>query len=175
MKIISHYILDPDLKIIEVGGAWDQFAAENEGRELGFERVHDRSIFEFVTGDNTRLWLEALLQLARIRQEPVARPYRCDSPLIQRHMEMRVIPLEGGLLKVEHDLIETRDRSVRVELEAAGPGSVRSPVMRCSVCGKIRQEGAWVEADEGVTDGSVRFLVAYTVCPLCNTRAPWRS
>ena len=85
------YVLDNRNRIISVSEAWDRFAAENGGNKTSYKDVCGRPIWDFVTGDPTRMWREAIFQFARLRGDRVERPYKCDSPDLKRFMRMRIV------------------------------------------------------------------------------------
>ncbi len=47
----------------------------------------------------------------RLRNAPVERPYRCDSPEKKCYMKMIICPLEEGYLSVEHRVEKVEERS----------------------------------------------------------------
>ena len=64
MNIVTSYMIDADRKIVSVGGAWEQFSAENGGRNLSSADIRNKSIFDYVAGDSSRLWLDSLIPMA---------------------------------------------------------------------------------------------------------------
>lgn len=167
------YWLDANLSIEAVAGPWDRFARENEGEVNCAARVLGRSLHDFIKGDEVRMWLETLLQLALATGQPVERPYRCDSPELQRFMTMRIVPEDAGKMRVEHRLVAMKKRQRPVYFTFAPTESMEAARLRCAVCGRIDQEGVWIEpdtADDVIQDRQQKTLkVVYTVCPLCRS------
>jgi hypothetical protein len=83
------YLLDKLIRIVSTSGVWDQFAAKNEGEKASLRDTCGRAIWDFVTGDTTRKWLDIVFQLARYSITTIEQHYRCDSPDIKRFMRMR--------------------------------------------------------------------------------------
>jgi hypothetical protein len=169
MPMKTIYRIDVQRRIIGVEGSWDDFAAENGGDGLALPDISGRPIFEFITGDATRMWFEALLQLVEVRGQPIGREYRCDSADVKRFMRMTLAPEPDGVIRCEHELLgsERRDEPVSI-LPAIGPGG-RSR-LRCSVCGRIRDGLDWTEPAPGMADGKPHLEVQYTVCGTCARR-----
>lgn len=161
------YCLDREQRITSVSGPWDQFARENGGPDVLAGRVCGRSIWDFVNGDATRMWLNALFQLAFVRNEMVERPYRCDSPDFKRFMRMQIFPETGGVLRVEHELLslEKRIRPVYICHES----TIKAPIihLRCSICGRVKIGGVWEEPGQRHCKSSGSIVVAYSVCDDC--------
>ena len=171
-KTRTTYKVGKAKQIIEVGGEWDEFAKENEGERALSRVVIGRSIWDFVTGAPTRMWLEALFQLAELRNEPVERIYRCDSPQLKRMMSMRISPEEEKVLRVENELlsVEPLEKKVVIRHHSRIPGTdIR---MRCSICGKVKVSDQWLEPADLVEQNPDGIIVAYTVCEPCKQALP---
>ena len=164
------YVLDHQDRIISVSGAWDKFADENNGTNLSSKDVCGRPLWDFVTGDATRMWLEAIFQYARLLGTSVVRPYRCDSPDLKRFMRMRIDFEQGGILTVEHEIMATEPRSAPVLIQY-GANTLRKTRQRCSICGRVNS-GGWQEPLEEHADESDGIIVIYTVCEDCYRLIP---
>lgn len=162
------YQLDKKRRIIDVDGPWDRFALENDGAAACAERVIGQPLLHFVSGDDARMWIDTLLQLAALTSQPLERPYRCDSPELRRFMKMRVLPEDGGMLRVEHLLLEVQPR-VRPVRFLPVPGNYPKLRLRCSICGRVKCQDRWQEAEHCCEEGAgtPTIAVAYTVCPTC--------
>ena len=167
MNILTSYVIDAERKIVSVGGAWEQFSDENGGQNLSLADIKDKSIFDFVVGDSSRLWLDSLIRMALESKEPVQRPYRCDSPDTRRYMLMTIVPEESGLLTVQHALVAQEARSPRVSITRQEQTATREPSLQCTVCGKIKSGDYWVEADEATEVSELHLTVMNAICDQC--------
>lgn len=170
------YWLDRDDNIVKVGGAWDRFARENDGPDARADAVVGRPIWDFVSGDTARMWLESLLGYTRLHGKAVSRNYRCDSPEVRRFLSMNVSREDRHHLRVEHvvEAIEPRDRAVGIVAATARTAHTR---LRCSICGRIKGGDTWCEPDDPTLadqPGAPRngFTVIYSVCAECQMLLP---
>ncbi len=166
---LSSYWLDADDAIVRVSGDWDRFARENDGSGLYSADIRGKSIWSFISGDSSRMWLEALLQLTRLTGKPISRPYRCDSPDLKRFMTMTIIPEGSGRLRIEHTIISTVPRQAPIYFHYAPKAAPSRFYQRCSVCGRVRRSQAepWLEADELCEQDKAELSVIYSVCGDC--------
>ncbi len=162
------YWLDEALRITAVSDRWDQFAQNNDGEQALGTLIKGRSLWDFVIDDVTRMWLEVLIKVARMRQEQVERPYRCDSPDLKRYMLMRITPEAQNSLRVDHILVSTAPRTRSVHIRFAGTAK-HLPLThrRCSMCGRIASDNAWLEPDADGVPEDKTLTVIYTVCEDC--------
>lgn len=173
------YWLDQDDRIERVGEAWDRFALDNDGATAIADLVTGRPVWDFVSGETSRMWLESLLSYTRLHGKPLTRRYRCDSPDVRRFMTMAVVREGRHQLRVEHTVqaIEPRERTVGIVPAAGRTAGVR---LRCSICGRIKDADAWAEPDllspaSGDDPSHGEFTVIYTVCAECQLLLPQAS
>lgn len=167
------YWLDKHDIIQKVGAGWDVFALANGGQQTLEEQVLGKRLWSFVNGSATRLWVDAVLNYARISGKVVEKRYRCDSATEKRFMLMRVIPHSTDLLEVQCNLEQELPQQVRVEFEAK-TRRIPSLKVRCSICNRIKiNTETWQEADEAVLkgelDNTAPVKVIYGVCTDCQT------
>lgn len=160
------YLLDQDDCIVGVSGPWLEFSDENGGVGLDLESIIGKPIWHFVAGDDTKMWLSAILMHVRLKGEPIERSYRCDSPELKRFMKMTIHPGEHGALTVSHQLISTEEPPVAVFIKPGSGAKTLPTDLRCSICGKIKSKGEWHEPSDLVRDHN-EFTVVYTVCEHC--------
>jgi hypothetical protein len=135
------YRIDDHDVIVETGGGWDAFAAENG-------TLHDvagASLWDSVSGTDVRaIWG---LLLGRVRSgRSLSFQYRCDAPGMRRLMQMELSPDGAGGVRfssqpVQVDLAETL---------AGRPWEDGETVVVCGWCGRVRLDG-WVSTDEAIT------------------------
>lgn len=168
------YWLGPTERIVRVGPCWDRFALANDGAAATGEKIVDRPVWDFVQDAATRMWLESLIALVRLRSVSIQRPYRCDSPDMKRFMQMNIVPEDEGILRVEHSLVrcEPKSRSVWIDSFSKANSDVR---VRCSICGRVRLDKEWIEPDRLSSStsrgGIAKLAVIYGVCDDCKTLA----
>jgi hypothetical protein len=169
--------LDREDRIVRVSGSWDTFALENEGEKAVSERVTGRKLFEFITGDISRMWMSAIIGLVRVSGGELERPYRCDTPYVRRYMRMRVFSEISGELCLEHILLKKEKRSKPVFFVPAVSIPKNPLERRCSTCGRIFHDGEWIEADSipGLPSDGGEIPVVYTICEECWKMAGDRS
>ena len=86
------YTVDEDDVLEWVSSHWLTFAAENAAVGLQPEIILGRSLWEFVSGAETRHLYEHLFNKAREIQAPVSVPFRCDAPALRRFMRLTIKP-----------------------------------------------------------------------------------
>jgi len=154
------YRVDATDRIVELCSDWNRFALGNDGARAMADRVLGRPLFDFITGDSSRLFMHAVLDGVRTLCRPRMLPYRCDSPSERRWFQMTAHPLPGGGVLLLHQLTASQPR--RPPLQRAG-------VRRwcCSQCLASRPLGsqAWMQDDVTTVE-----VVGYDVCPSCSSR-----
>jgi len=160
------YTLDHADRIISVGGPWDEFACNNGGERILASQIIGQSILTFISGDVTRMWLCAVLQHVRACNKPLDRPYRCDSPELKRFMQMRAVPEEKRVIRLEHRLISTEQRTVPVNIQHHRNKSTHART-RCSICGYIKTNDAWTEPTAEKYSSMNTIYVKYSICEKC--------
>lgn len=100
------YTLDKDDRLIETGGWWDQFAAENDGADAASGKVLGKSLWAFIESAEIRDYLEAVFGSSRDNKAQLCLPYRCDSPARPRLFQMVIDPLPSGGLILRHTAVK---------------------------------------------------------------------
>lgn len=161
------YTLDHADRIISVGGPWDEFACDNGGETILSSNIIGQSILTFISGDVTRMWICAVLQHVRACNKLLDRPYRCDSPGLKRFMQMRAVPEGNRVIRLEHRLISTEQRTVPVNIQHCGKKSTHART-RCSVCGYIKTNSMWTEPTAEQYTSMNTIYVTYSICEKCS-------
>lgn len=174
-QIVSYW-LDHDDRIVQVNPLWDQFALENGGEQrLLSSEIKGRRVFDFITGDQTRMYLEALLQHVRFLNRTLNRSYRCDSPTLKRFMSMSLTPAEQGLVKLDHTLLKSElfEKPVIYRHE---PDPEADALPRCSVCTRLLIKKNWLSPEDaeilGLITPGIPLPVHYRICPACRRKQP---
>lgn len=167
------YRLDARDRIVEAGSdAWDEFARQNgDGKALRV-RIEGTSLYAHVAGEASRMFVWTMLDGVRKLGRSATKLYRCDSPQLKRHMEMTITPSGNGGLLVTHRTVRT-EPMLRPVSFAAKAGRTSRLLLRCSMCNRLRIDGAWREPD--AADLSPQKLpqsgavaVAYGICEPCS-------
>ncbi|MEW6321881.1 MAG: hypothetical protein AB1635_12455 [Acidobacteriota bacterium] len=142
------YRLGRQDEIVEVGGAWDDFALSNEAPELQGQRVVGRFIWEFIADRTTAGLFKALYAAVR-GGKALAIPFRCDGPSVRRYMQLQMAGSDHGGLTVSSSLVREECRPAQPILQR---GTVRSDALlsMCSWCNRLRVDAGWCEVDEAV-------------------------
>lgn len=138
------YELDARDRLIAVDPDWDEFALANDGERAKSVQVLGRPLRDFLTDDATHMFVDALLQATRLTGRARTVSYRCDGPGLMRRFLMTATPLEGGRVRVDHELqsAEARPPAPRYRFSPAAAW------WRCSQCLAVREPGMpWVPAD----------------------------
>lgn len=166
------YAIDQNDCIVDVGEDWGTFAEENEGADrLKPESVVGESLWRYVRGATLVELYKAIFAQVRRSGEAVDFHFRCDSPAFQRRMQMRVEPLDKGLIGFRSDTLSVTAREVPLSAHAydAGFGVLK----RCSICNLFElSDGDWTDAvtavqHDAVLDRHGRIQIVWTVCPNC--------
>lgn len=78
--------------IVHVNGNWLSFGRENN---YPVGRFSGQPLFKFITDSTTQQIYHSLINRARQHRKTMKVPFRCDSPVLRRFMEMEVVPLPG--------------------------------------------------------------------------------
>jgi len=173
---VTTYWLDTKDLITAVSSSWNHFALNNNaGKNSLAQNVIGQNIYSFIISDPTRMYLQILIQQARVLGNTVAKKYRCDSPQLKRYMEMRITPEQTGQIRLDH-LLERVEPFVRpISFYPASSGGTAT-AYRCSICARLYLAGCWVMPDDAITEGLISLdaplPVIYTVCPVCQPSSP---
>ena len=128
--------------------------------------LYGASFWDFVDGDSTRNLLNALLFTARRERRLLDLPYRCDTWTEKRIFVMRIVPLSGAAIEVEHILY---DRELISEEERDEAHPPIDNLERCSICCSYDIGTKWIDIfprrDEIVQPKN------YVICKPCKTMA----
>lgn len=165
--LASWYLLDALDRVIDVCPEWDRVALAGQARN-GVLRgaVIGRPLASFITGDIPRMMLDAALQATRLTGRTRRLPYRCDAPEQVRRLEMALVPLSEGRLRVEHRLLSVSPRHGPLLFSAAA-AEWKPSLWRCSLCLRLRPAGTtdWIPSED---QPAGQHRVHYTVCPECS-------
>ena len=169
-ELSLYFRLDKSDRITETGGAWDTMAHENGGDALCGGTVIGHPLYDYVSGDVSKMFVRTVIDGVRVLQRPRALPYRCDSPGLRRYMEMAITCEPGGGLLLEHRLLRTEATGRRFDFQTSN-APLRQMIVRCTHCNAIKHEGRWGEPEAVLPEQvSGALAVVYGVCPRCMER-----
>jgi hypothetical protein len=125
--------------------------------------VIGRPLVDFVAGDAARMFVNTMLDSARLLGSLRVLPYRCDSPTRRRRFAMTVTAQAGGLVLFQHHLVLDEPRPDPAMRQQAG-ATIR---WRCSQCPWARQPDA---ADRVVAGDMPSWLPTAEACRRCAAR-----
>ncbi|MFM2066876.1 MAG: hypothetical protein RLZZ584_1785 [Pseudomonadota bacterium] len=160
------YELDGDNRLVGVDPGWDEFALANHAEQACAAVVLGHRLDEFLRDDSTLMFVDAVLQAARLTGRPRLVNYRCDAPEQSRRFQMRAVPLPGGHVRIEH-LSAGQTARPLLPTYRYNPQARR---LRCSQCLALREPGgSWLAVDLQRADPRrpEPLEVAYGVCPPC--------
>jgi hypothetical protein len=174
MKDIE-YVIDNNDKVISVNDAWDAFALCNDAPGLLSECVIGRDWREFVQGDATRMYMEAILTATRCLGMRVSQSYRCDSPREKRYVQLTVELLADHHVLFHHHTTQVFEQKYVVNYVVPTlPVVAHKKVKRCSMCNRIELQGSWLETEQAVESGFLKagaeVPVFYGICPDCHNK-----
>jgi len=165
------YRISVDGTILEIDGAWEDFAADNDAEDLAASPPVGTPFLDHVAGAAVRSLLTSILERVRAEEEPLELPFRCDAPDCRRHMRMRVEPVEDGSVLIRSWIVREEPReSVRL-LKADEPRDDR--LLRvCAWCKRASIDDEWVALEAAVPRldlfGSAPVPgITHDICPGC--------
>jgi hypothetical protein len=160
--------LDVGDKVVFASEDWLPFAG-GDNRPLTEGQVLGRPFSEFAPDRAFVPLYELVFRRVRRTRQAIRVPFTYDSNDERRHMEMEVLPLEGGGLECRyHTLLVQRQGSEANSKRAQG----QELLTLCSWCKKVRlPEGHWVEVDTAAQ--RLEFFLGeapqltHGICPPC--------
>ncbi|SMC21686.1 hypothetical protein SAMN02746041_01258 [Desulfacinum hydrothermale DSM 13146] len=146
------YSINQDDIIVNYSRNFPSFARDNDWfSDVEPEAVNGHSIFEFISGWETRHLYEILFAHCRKGRYLGPIPFRCDSPSERRLLELHLQPLPDGHIDIMTRLVRTERRDPAPILRSDIPRSEKF-IRICSMCKKIAvSDTEWVEIEEALT------------------------
>lgn len=168
---VVEYRIDAGDVVVEVGGAWADFATENGAPELATQ-PDDRTIWAAMAGDDVRDLWRLLVERVRSLQRGARVPFRCDGPDVRRWFEMTLTPEADGHVRFRSVLQFEEPRGTVGFLDhAATRDTAAEPVSVCSWCNRA-DVGTWLDIEEflrrsRLLEAEVFPPIAYGICGSC--------
>ncbi len=166
------YYINADDQIVAVNAAWNQFAADNNGADLILARIQYASLWTFISDQDTRLLYKHLFAHMRARGQSITLPFRCDSPLERRFMQLTMTPMVTGGIRFASYLLRTELREYQPWLDVDAP-RIPGWIEMCSWCKRVRNEAAHWVAIEAAIESMQLFetvrppQISHSICPAC--------
>lgn len=144
------YRIDSGDRIVFANDHWYDFARENGNTALVAGTVIGRPLWYFIGSSEARHLFTILLTKVRDARLPVTLPYRCDSPVCRRFMELSLVPHANREVEFRSRI---RRQEVRERVALLTEEAERSEewLVLCSWCKKAKLQGErWVEVEEAV-------------------------
>jgi len=169
------YGLDASDRLAFVSDAWLRFARENGAPELTRDRVLERPVWEFVSGESTRQLYELVYEAVRMGRREVTLPLRCDSPDRRRFMELQLAPDPYDGVRLCARLLREEPRAA-VPLFDAAVSRSQQALPTCCWCLRIRgADHHWIDVEEAIRGGDLLGEGApprleHVACETCEER-----
>ncbi|TKD15697.1 hypothetical protein FBT96_15815 [Rhodobacter capsulatus] len=158
-----YYVLDPESRILWIGGDWDEFALANGGAAARSNLMLATPLARHVAGETTRAALARMIAAVREVGAPLRIDYRCDSPTLLRRVQLTIQPMKDDRVLMVHDLRDARSFAQALPRWQADE---RAAAQKCSFCGAVKLPGhGWTFAEDLGTRHPQ--AVDYAVCPGC--------
>lgn len=148
-RFFVHHI-DGEDRIVFANAAWYEFARENGADSLAKESVEGRWLWSYISNRETRQLLQLLVNRVRCGCGKVTIPYRCDSPVRRRFMELQLslLPMRGVEFRSRMLRVEARDYVALLDCGVTRSGE---SLRVCSWCKRVWVTGrGWLEVEEAV-------------------------
>lgn len=166
------YRIDRDDHLCFFNAQWDRFALDNDGENLVETAVAGTPLLDHISDDTLRHLTAELIAKVRRDNGTVKLPMRCDSPELQRFMNLEIAAGENDEVEFTVELVEQRARSPVALLDASVARS-SALLYVCSWCKRGLVEGAWKALDEVIRTAKAFERepvpgVSHGLCPDCS-------
>ena len=167
------YRIDECDRITFVCPNWLRFAAENASPELTEAAVLGRPLWQYITDVNCSEIYRTLFSQIREHGVTATFPFRCDSPLIRRFMEMQISQLPHGHLQFDVQLVREEPQPYSPLLD---PTIKRGDkwISMCAWCKRVRTPSdEWIDVSDALqtlgpfAERDIPNLT-HCICPPCN-------
>ena len=167
------YIIDNEDRIVSVSGNWLSFALANQAGEICHpDRIINKSIWNFIDGNETRHLYELCIAKVRSHQQTMILPFRCDAPDRRRYLELKMTPLEREQIEFASRIIREEPRE-NVKLLQHDVSRSDAFIKMCSMCKKVKiSKNVWLEVEDAITalklfEKKILPNITHGCCPPC--------
>lgn len=167
MKFLHCFcVVDSSLRILWVGGDWDDFALRNGGTSALANDVLATPLTDYITDTATADTVAQMVQAVIDTRSSLRMDYRCDGPEELRRFRLTIKPMKDARVIMVHELRDAIRLDPPMNRWAFDP---MAEAQKCSVCGCVHSsEHPW--QDPTLPGARHPSLVRYTVCPACLDR-----
>lgn len=162
----SFCVVDSSLRLLWIGGDWDDFARNNAGEKALANNVLSTPISDHITDIRTADKVAQMIHVVIDTKRPLRMEYRCDSPHEMRRFRLTIQPLKEDRAVMVHDLRDAILLDTPMRVWGFDPNARD---YKCSMCGSIEMAGSWVDPLESHVPHPE--VVCYTLCQSCEVRA----
>lgn len=161
-----YYVVDDSLRLLWIGGEWDEFALANAGSNARSNEVLSTSLLAHITDEATRDATAALAQAVKETAQALRIDYRCDSPSLKRRYLMTIQPMKDHRVLFVHDLRDVQSFPVSF---APWKHKAGAEALKCSFCCSVSLPDLDWTPPEVLTEPHPD-VVDFTLCPACEAR-----
>ncbi|MBN2629759.1 MAG: hypothetical protein JXR75_04380 [Rhodobacteraceae bacterium] len=157
--------MDSSLRILWVGGDWDDFARNNGGARALSNTILSTRLTAHIADTATADRVSQMVQAVLATKRPLHLDYRCDAPHQVRRFRLTIQPMKHGRAVMVHQLLDA------VQVDPPMAAWLYDPLARsqkCSVCGAVYVNQTWL--DPTLPEVEHPSKVGYTTCPTCDAR-----
>lgn len=166
------YAIDEEDRLIRVDDGFYSFAEENGWKGAG--AVLGRSLWDFVAGHDVKKVQRLLLRRIREGVREIELPFRCDSALVRREMDIRIAAdRTGRVVLFSARLCAERPREEPQPLLDPSYPREDDFLRMCAWCDRFLVKGEWVEVEEAAKRLELFRraelpMLDHGICPQCN-------
>lgn len=166
------YAVDSHDRITFVNEGWKAFAREQNTPELAGEAL-GTSLWSHIHSQEIEHVYRIILKKIRAAggEAEIRFPFRCDSPSMERHMEMRICRSMSDVIEFRTIVLREIPRPA---IPVFDPAAMKSSsfVVMCAWCNKIKSGEKWLTLEEGlqslpIFQGELPPRISHGICPGC--------
>ncbi len=140
------YRIDSRDCVAAVETEWLDFNGQPSSRRLPV------SFWDYISGHEVRHLFKMMFDTAREQRREINVPFRCDTPTARRFMELKIEPLDEGVLSITGELIHKEIRA-SVDLLDDVERDPERFLEICSWCKRVDRGGdRWVEVEDAIRE-----------------------
>ena len=169
------YEVDSEGVITRTNDAWDHFAIENDSPHLVAAKVIGTKLATYISSFELRHMFQAVYERLHIEMKSIRLPFRCDSPGIERLLEMHLTPLNNGGIQFSISALSLSPRDP-IDLLNFNLQHSHGFISMCSWCKRIRIDATrWSELSSGIRELGLFEVenlprITHGICKTCGEK-----